>query len=426
MTFLCDMIYYITVFLFGVAVSICFAGISMNRRNILSTLIFCALDGLLQIIIFSSLGKFSTQQLYPLITHLPLILFILLVHKCSLLNSVVSVLTAYLCCQIPRWCGYFFNLFSDNPILYTLFYVLTTLITFYFLYRHIAEPAQQFMKQTRKNALLLGMVPLCYYFFDYISTVYTDWLYSGNAIVVQFMPSLCCFFYVVFIIYYYRELASQAQAEHLAESLHLQLEHASMTLDNMRTMQTQTITYRHDMRHHFSYLQALADSNDIEKIKAYIQSIQADIDTITPKKYCQNELINLVLSTYDAKAEKRNISLNVQSAVPRDLPIADTRLCAILSNALENALLATEKETKKSIQVRLAVRNASLLIQISNPFSGAITYSNNIPSTTSDNHGFGTKSIANIVDSYQGQYEFLAENQMFTVRILLPLSEEIC
>ena len=52
MTFLCDMIYFVTVFIFGVIVSLCFAGISMTRKNLLSLLLFCALDGLLQFIIF--------------------------------------------------------------------------------------------------------------------------------------------------------------------------------------------------------------------------------------------------------------------------------------------------------------------------------------------------------------------------------------
>lgn len=95
-----------------------------------------------------------------------------------------------------------------------------------------------------------------------------------------------------------------------------------------------------------------------------------------------------------------------------------------LSNALENALYATEQEVEKSIQVQLVERNSTLLIQISNPFTGTVTYENGIPCSSKDNHGFGTKSIATIVDSYNGQYEFVAENHVFTVRVLLPLNNE--
>lgn len=266
---------------------------------------------------------------------------------------------------------------------------------------------------------------LCYtfhYIFDYTATVYTDLLYSKNEIAVQFMPSVCCFFYFVFVIYYYRRLALHEEAKHLADSLNLQLEHAAMNLNNMRTMQTQAITYRHDLRHHCTYLQALASAGDLEKITDYLNTIQSDIEAIIPKRFCANELVNLVLSTYDTKATEKNISLNIQASVPKDLPVSDTKLCAILSNALENALYATEQETEKSIQVQLAEHNSTLLIQISNPFTGTVTYENGIPCSSKDNHGFGTKSIATIVDSYNGQYEFIAENQAFTVRVLLPLN----
>ena len=97
--------------------------------------------------------------------------------------------------------------------------------------------------------------------------------------------------------------------------------------------------------------------------------------------------------------------------MPKDLPISDTKLCAILSNALENALTATEQTTEKCIQIQLAERNSALLIQISNPFAGKVVFDHDIPISPNDNHGFGTKNIAAIVDSYNGQYQFLAENQ---------------
>ena len=53
-----------------------------------------------------------------------------------------------------------------------------------------------------------------------------------------------------------------------------------------------------------------------------------------------------------------------------------------------------------------------------------MTFDHDIPISPNDNHGFGTKNIAAIVDSYNGQYQFLAENQVFTVRVLLPLNKE--
>ena len=177
------------------------------------------------------------------------------------------------------------------------------------------------------------------------------------------------------------------------------------------------------MRHHFTYLQALAGTENLDKIQEYIQTAQSDLDAITPKRFCSNELINLLLSAYDTKAESEGISLLVQASIPAELPLSDTKLCAILSNALENALHASIETEEKFIQVQLAERNQTLLIQISNPFIGTVAFENGLPVSTQAGHGFGTKNIAAIADSYHGQFQFFAKDEIFTLRVLLPLVE---
>lgn len=423
MTFVCDMIYFVTVLLFGIGVSFCFAGKfpPSSKKNWLFLLLFCAFEGVLQVLISWKVDMNLAKQLYPLITHLPLVLFLVLVYKCTFLNSCVSVFSAYLCCQIPWWTSYFLNLFFPGEITYTVIYVLSAVLTFWCVYKYIAEPVGQFMEHSKKNALLIGSIPLCYYCFDYTATVYTDWLYSGNKTAVQFMPSVMAFFYFLFVIVYYKELSLKEDAKHQVETLELQIRHAAATLDNMRSLQENTITYRHDMRHHLGYIQALVSAGSMEKIQDYIQSVQSDIEAITPKNFCQNEVVNLILSTYDLKAENQGITLEVYADVPKDIPVSDTDLCAILSNALENAFHAVAKTESRIIAVRLSRRDNQLRIQISNPFHGKIEFKDGIPVSTEENHGLGTKSIAAIVDSYNGLYAFVVEKELFILRILLPL-----
>ena len=421
---ICNIIYFITVFLFGAAASLCFTGVPASRRNLIRLALFCALDGMVQIFFFVSMGQAGSQRLYPLIVHLPLILFIALAYRCDLVTSIVSVLTAYMCCQIPLWCALLFRQFSSNKVIYTVIYVCAALIVLYILYHYEASLTQHFIPQARQSMIMLGILPFCYYVFDYITTTYTDLLYTNNRFIVQFMPSVCCFFYFVFIIYYYRRLEAQDEAERLAESLHMQLEHAATNLNHLRTMQAQAVSYRHDMRHHFTYLQALAATGNIDKVTEYIQSVQTDLDEITPQRFCANELINLVLSAYNTRAESEGITLQIHASVPENLSLSDTKLCAIISNALENALHATAGAGNKTIQVKLAERNQALLIQISNPFTGTVTFRNGMPLSGRSGHGIGTKNIAAIAESYHGQYQFFVKDQIFTIRVLLPLPHE--
>ena len=72
MSFLCDSIYFITVFLFGTVASVCFTGVPFNRKNILSLSVFCALDGILQIISFAVFGQEISRGLYPLYVFFPM------------------------------------------------------------------------------------------------------------------------------------------------------------------------------------------------------------------------------------------------------------------------------------------------------------------------------------------------------------------
>jgi len=129
--FLYKLIFSVIILIFGVAVSACFAGISMNRRSILSIVTFCVLDGLLQLTISTAFSDIFMKQLYPLITHLPLILLFVLVHKCSMINAIVSVLIGFICSQFPRWCSIFIQSFFDNIIIYAVIYVLSAALIFY-------------------------------------------------------------------------------------------------------------------------------------------------------------------------------------------------------------------------------------------------------------------------------------------------------
>ena len=66
-------------------------------------LLLCVLLLLIQIPPWLLFGVDTVKRLYPLIVHLPLTLgLIFLLHK-PLGVSIVSVFTAYLCCEILNW-----------------------------------------------------------------------------------------------------------------------------------------------------------------------------------------------------------------------------------------------------------------------------------------------------------------------------------
>ena len=56
--------------------------------------------------------------------------------------------------------------------------------------------------------------------------------------------------------------------------------------------------------------------------------------------YCNNSVVNAVLSSYIGKAKQEDIRIEVKVDIPMELPIDAFDICTILANALDNAAAA--------------------------------------------------------------------------------------
>ena len=88
--------------LFGIALSAAFCDISWTKKNCIILAVGSAAMLLMQALITYMDSWTAMQEAYPLITHLPLAI-ILSVLSGKWLWPTISVLAAYLCCQLRRW-----------------------------------------------------------------------------------------------------------------------------------------------------------------------------------------------------------------------------------------------------------------------------------------------------------------------------------
>lgn len=416
------------VLVFGVAVSLLFAGVQRTRAGELAIAIFYAFILFIQILCWMMLGLQITMKLYPFITHLPSIIFIVLYFKRPWLISISSVLTAYLCCQIPRWVGsmaaaVFGNRFADH-----IAYFASMCFVFYFLKKYVADSVIQLVERSTRSCLLFGAVPLLYYLFDYATTIYTNLLYSGAREAVQFTPSVICTFYLIFVLLYYNESQKQTKAQRERDIFASQFQHARVELDAMRQMQNNTVIYRHDMRHHLSLIGGFAADGALQKIKEYLASTEAAIDALTPIRYCENETVNLILSSFENKARKIQVTIHADVKLPEKLDVNDTELCALLSNALENAIFAAdlvEDEKLRKVYIHAVINGDKLVISTENAYVGKIDMEGDLPKSNRKDagHGFGIKSMVAIVERHGGLFSFETEGGVFIMQLLLPLGK---
>ncbi len=407
---------YLIALLFGAVVAVNFAGIERTRKNYLAVGCFTVVLFILQIVCLRLLGMGVTTKMYPLLSHLPVAVIIVVYLKRPWLISITSVFVSFLCCQPSRWIGTVAGEAFDSASMDHIGYIATAFLMYWFLRKYVVKSVRDLMERSVKSCLMFGAMPAFYYLFDHTTTVYTDFLYSGKRAAVQFMPFVTATFYFVFVLIYHAETQKQASIQRERDMLDTQFKQAQTEFISLRQMQQNAMNYRHDMRHHLALLQGMASEGRLEDIREYLQTAQSDMDAITPIRFCENETVNLILSAFAAKAKQSEIMLIIESKLPESLPLSDTELCSLLSNALENAIQASKNiadSNKRYIKLRMYSKNKKLCIDIRNSYQTEPIFRQGLPVSKEQGHGFGTKSMIHIVEKHGGAYRFSVEDGLF-------------
>jgi len=413
------------VLLFGLLLSVCIAGGTNSRRERISVAAVFFLLLLVQGIFWLFWGAERVERLYPLLIHLPLALYLIFGLKKGPAVSIVGILTAYLCCQLPHWLELVLTELSGSVLVGTVGYTVLICVVYWLLRRYFVPNAYAAITVSRPSMLLFGSLPLVYYVFDYATTVYTKVLYLGTYSFYEFFPTLLAVFYVCFLAAYHAQVRKSAEAELQSSMLHAELRQATAELEAMQRSAVQTAAYQHDMRHHLNMIDSLVAVGNGEQALAYIASIRQDLDAIVPRRFCENEAINLLCASFSAHAQRMGVRLEVQVTAPKELPISDTELCSLLSNGLENALqAAAESGKEKWVRLYCGIKRNNLLIEVKNPYAGMIRMEGGVPVAEQEGHGYGCRSILTIVENHSGICLFEADGDIFLLRAVIPLREK--
>ena len=418
-----ELLNYGLVLLFGLFLSVHVAGgYGHGRRPWLLYLLgflFLFIQGLC----YSLWGVVMAERLYPLIVHLPLTLVLTFVLKKPFGVSLVSVCTAYLCCQLPHWVRLTMLMLTDSLLISEITYTLCIIPAFWLLLRYFAPAAYSAMTYSRKTLLLFGSLPLAYYLFDYATTVYYDIFATQVQAIYEFLPTALIVFYVLFLALYHVQSQKEAQAELQRAMLETALKQSHGEMERLKATAHQTAVYHHDMRHHLNMIDGFLSAQKPEQASEYIRRIQEDISTISLRRYCENEAMNLLCSSFAEKAASMGVQLTMEVSLPKELSLSDTELCSMVSNGLENALHAVGSldQNRRWVQVSCRIRNSNLLLEIKNPYRGTVRMQEGVPLSGRENHGYGCHSIQTIAQRNRGHCLFEPKDGVFTLRVALPL-----
>lgn len=263
----------ISVGIFGMILSAVFCDIFWTWQKQLALL-----GGMAMILIFQGAVYFFidtelVERIYPLLTHVPLAVLLCVLNK-RCLWPVISVLTAYLCCQLRRWLALLaVAVFSGGSMMQDVSELAVTLPLLFVLIRFAAPAIRSVSRCAVSLQCRFGVIPAVYYGFAYLTRIYTNMFWKGELVAVEFMPFVCSVSYLFFVIRFSEEGRIRSRLEQVQESLYLQVAQAVRELEALRESQRQTRIYRHDMRHHMHYLLTCLENGKIGQAQCLIREI---------------------------------------------------------------------------------------------------------------------------------------------------------
>lgn len=409
---------------YGMILSAAFCGITWTRGKKWAYGLSMAAILLAQAAVYGMTTDLQLLKLlYPLVTHMPLVLVLAILER-KLLWPTISVLTAYLCCQLRRWLALLLTaLMSGGAEVQTAAELALTLPLLLGLLYFVAPAVRTIAGYKPAMQVRFGLIPAVGYLFDYLTRIYTDLLAQGTPAAVEFMPFVCCVAYLAFVLRSSAENETRLRLEQTQENLHLQVTQATREIASLRESERRASTYRHDLRHHMQYLAGCIENGRTEQAQAYIREVCAEIESQKVRVFCENETVNLILSAFAGRAEESGVPLRVRAEVPHFIPVAETDLCVLLSNALENALHACQRlrQTGEPCDIELVVyeKSGKFFLQVTNTCPPGVTFEKGLPVTREPGHGIGVRSICSIAERYNGMYSFSEKDGRFVLRVSL-------
>ena len=192
----------------------------------------------------------------------------------------------------------------------------------------------------------------------------------------------------------------------------------------VENMYRQIRGWRHDYRNHIQMMKVLAASGDMDALKAYLDELDTDLNTVDTVVKTGNPMADAILNSKISLARSRNIPTQVDAHIPVKLKMSELDLCCIIGNLFDNAMEASMAlpEEKRMIRVYMDMKGTQLYISFTN-FTAAKKLDKvgkGFKTSKGEGHGFGLVRIDDIVSRYDGYLSRNSEDGAFTTEILIP------
>lgn len=227
---------------------------------------------------------------------------------------------------------------------------------------------------------------------------------------------------MVGLVFLIRRLIGRSAEKRIAAYQNALMEQHYHEVENMYR---QMRGWRHDYHNHIQTMKAYLSMGQTEKLEGYLASLDQDLTKVDTVVKTGNVMVDAILNSKLSMAQAKGIAIHAKATVDPDVSIAETDLCVILGNLLDNAMeacLKQEGEAKRFIRVYIGKFKGQFYISVSNSVGGAIQKQNGAYQTTkSGSHGFGLRRVDALIDKYGGYLNRQDEGDVFATEVMLPI-----
>ena len=182
----------------------------------------------------------------------------------------------------------------------------------------------------------------------------------------------------------------------------------------------------HDMKNHLLVLQRHILQRQINSPETaeMVEKLQSQVAMYEDYVHTGNDILDIILKEKSELAREKSIAFSVTADLNGVDFIEPLDISTIFSNALDNAIEASEKlpEEQRAILVKAGKMQNFFSVLIENNCLQN-SENTNIRTTKSDDflHGFGISNMRKAAEKYGGQLTTKYEKGTFTLKILIPI-----
>lgn len=394
-------------------------------------------------IIFATLGYFFPSYypsnsifiiLYWTFMYTCLLLFtipsLLLLYRMKFFNALLISLSAYLIHHINN---IFASIFTSALTVYglmdsssTIYLIVKWIINIAVLVLTYAIFTHYYLKQRKENLqIIFNNKQLTFFFL--IVVVFTIIISSAvricyyqndsNSVYIVSLVSNFASCLLVMIIFFVFLRHNKLQQELDVEKRIIQQSKKQYELSK-ENIESLNIKF-HDLKYRVNQL-----VNNSEITKEDLQDIYKDIDVYEAVVKSGNKALDVVMTQNALRAENNSIKFTYIADGQALSFMSDSDIYVLFGNAISNAIEATmklEDKDKRHISLVIKQKGNILSIEIENFFdpSKLTIVNDKIVTSKKDKHyhGYGIKSMKNIVKKYDGVLNYHTENDIFYLTI---------